>query len=257
MNQSFYIGALGAMNQQTKLNVVSNNIANVNTVGFKPDYSVFSDLIYAQTRNSLQEANVKTGSGTIVDKVKTNMTAMPYQSTGQEHDYAVEGEGFFMLKDLVSGEITYSRDGRFQLAKTTDKFYLVNVDGKRVLNMDQEEISYDVKPASYPSEEAEKEEEEKEELQEGEHDPHAIGIYTFANTNGLKPKGDNVFVATAENGTPILLEKAKVVSGSLEQSGTDFALEMTRMMEAQRAYSYALKMVQTSDEVESTINSLR
>ena len=257
MNQSFYIGALGAMNQQTKLNVVSNNIANVNTVGFKPEYSVFSDLIYTQTRNSLESPNVKTGSGTKIDQVKTNMTAMPYQSTGEEHDYAVEGDGFFMLKDPVTGEFTYSRDGRFQLAKTTDKFYLVNVDGKRVLNMDQEEISYDVKPASYPSEENEEEEEEKEELQEDEHDPHAIGIYTFANTNGLKPIGDNVFAATAANGTPILLENAKVVSGSLEQSGTDFALEMTRMMEAQRAYSYALKMVQTSDEVESTINSLR
>ena len=73
----------------------------------------------------------------------------------------------------------------------------------------------------------------------------------------MQPIGDNVFAATAKNGDPILLEKAKVVSGSLEQSGTDFALEMTRMMEAQRAYSYALKMVQTSDEVESTINSLR
>lgn len=256
MNQSFYIGALGARNQQTKLNVVSNNIANVNTVGFKPEYSVFSDLVYAQTRNSSEDVNVKTGSGSKVDEVKTNMAAMPYQTTGLEHDYAVEGDGFFMLKDPVSGDITYTRDGRFQLAKTTDKFYLVNVDGKRVLNMDQEEISYDVKPTSYPSEEAE-EEEEPEELQEGEHDPHAIGIYTFANTNGMQPIGDNVFTATADNGDPILLEKAKVVSGSLEQSGTDFALEMTRMMEAQRAYSYALKMVQTSDEVESTINSLR
>lgn len=257
MNQSFYIGAQGAMNQQTKLNVVSNNIANVNTVGFKPEYSVFSDLIYAQTRNQLDDTNIKTGSGSKIDQVKTNMTAMPYQSTGQEHDYAVEGDGFFMLKDPVSGAITYTRDGRFSLAKTTDKFYLVNVDGKRVLNMDQAEISYDVKPASYPSEEAEKEEENTEELQEGEHDPHAIGIYTFANTSSLKPIGDNVFSATAANGTPILLEKAKVISGSLEQSGTDFALEMTKMMEAQRAYSYALKMVQTSDEVESTINSLR
>ncbi|MDW2798126.1 flagellar hook-basal body protein [Clostridium boliviensis] len=256
MNQSFYIGALGARNQQTKLNVVSNNIANVNTVGFKPEYSVFSDLVYTQTRNALEDVNVKTGNGSKVDEVKTNMAAMPYQTTGLENDYAVQGDGFFMLKDPVSGDITYTRDGRFQLAKTTDKFYLVNVDGKRVLNMDQEEISYDVKPTSYPSEEPE-EEEEPEELQEGEHDPHAIGVYTFANTNGMQPIGDNVFAATAQNGDPILLEKAKVVSGSLEQSGTDFALEMTRMMEAQRAYSYALKMVQTSDEVESTINSLR
>ena len=257
MNQSFYTGALGAMNQQTKLNIVSNNIANVNTVGFKPEYGVFSDLMYTQTRNALGDNNIKTGSGTKIDEIKTNMSPMPYQTTGMEHDYAIQGEGFFMLEDPVTGEISYSRDGRFQLAKTEENYYLVNVDGKRVLNMDQEEISYEVKPTSYPSDE-EEEEEDVEELQEGEHDPHAIGVYTFARINGLQALGDNVYAATdATNGTPILLEKAKVINGSLEQSGTDFALEMTRMMEAQRAYSYALKMVQTSDEVESTINSLR
>ena len=95
MNQSFYTGALGARNQQTKLNVVSNNIANVNTVGFKPEYSVFSDLVYSQIQNSLEASNIKTGSGSKVDEVKTNMAAMPYQSTGLEHDYAVQGDGFF------------------------------------------------------------------------------------------------------------------------------------------------------------------
>ncbi|WP_394523117.1 flagellar hook-basal body protein [Lacrimispora sp. JR3] len=256
MNQSFYIGALGAMNQQTKLNIVSNNIANVNTVGFKPEYGVFSDLIYNEVRNAQGENGAKTGSGTTIDTVKTNMSVMPSRTTGLENDYAIEGEGFFMLKDPVTGDITYSRDGRFQLAKTEDKFYLVNVDGKRVLNMDKEEISYDVKPTSYPDGE-EEEEEEEEELEEGEHDPRAIGVYTFSKMDGIHSVGDNGFVASAKNGEPILLENAKVVKGSLEESGTDFALEMTRMMEAQRAYSYALKMVQTSDEVESTINSLR
>jgi flagellar basal body rod protein FlgG len=255
MNQSFYIGALGAMNQQTKLNIVSNNIANVNTVGFKPEYGVFSDLVYAEVRNTQGENGAKSGSGTKIDTVKTNMSAMAYHTTDLENDYAIAGEGFFMLKDPVTGEITYSRDGRFQLAKTEDKFYLVNSDGKRVLNMDKEEISYDVKPTSYP--EGEEEEDEEEEIEEGEHDPRAIGVYTFSKMDGIQSAGDNGFVVSANNGEPILLEKAKVVKGSLEDSGTDFALEMTRMMEAQRAYSYALKMVQTTDEVESTINSLR
>lgn len=255
MNQSFYIGALGAMNQQTKLNIVSSNIANVNTVGFKPEYGVFSDLIYTEVRNTQGENAAKSGSGTKIDTVKTNLSAVPYQTTDLENDYAIAGEGFFMLQDPVTGDITYSRDGRFQLAKTDDKFYLVNSDGKRVLNMDKEEISYDVKPTSYPEEEGE--EEEEEELEEGEHDPRAIGVYTFSTMDGIQSVGDNGFVTSAKNGEPILLENAKVVKGSLENSGTDFALEMTRMMESQRAYSYALKMVQTSDEVESTINSLR
>lgn len=256
MEQSFYIGALGALGQQTKLNIVSNNVANVNTVGFKAQYSVFSDLLHAELRNAQGQDGAKSGSGTRVDQSKTDFTAMAYKETGLDNDYAIAGEGFFMLKDPVTGEVSYSRDGRFQLSQMEDKFYLVNSDNKRVLNMDQEEISYDVKPATYPGDEAEEEEEETE-LEEGEHDPRAIGVYTFARRDGIESQGDNVYTVTAKSGEPILLEKAKVIKGALEESGVDFAQEMTRLIEAQRAYSYALKMVQTSDEVESTINSLR
>ncbi len=256
MNQSFYIGALGAMAQQSKMNVVSSNIANVNTVGYKAQYGTFADLIHARTTSSESGDAAKMGSGTKLDVVKTDMSPMGYNTTGRDDDYAIDGEGFFMLKDPVSGAITYSRDGGFQLSEAGDKFYLVNSSGKRVLNMDQEEISYDVKPATYPGSD-EEEEEEEEELEEGEHDPHAVGVYTFAVRDGIESVGDNEFGVTAKNGDPILLENAKVVKGALEESGTDFAQEMTRMIEAQRAYSYALKMVQTSDEIEAKINELR
>lgn len=256
MNQSFYIGALGAMGQQAKIDVVSNNIANVSTTGFKAQYGAFSDLVHAEMRNSQGENGAESGSGTKLDQTKTNLTAMPYTATGLENDYAIEGEGFFMLKDPVTGDITYSRDGRFQLSRLDDQFYLVNSDGKRVLNMDQEEISYDVKPYTYPGEEEDTEEEE-DELEDGEHDPKAIGVYTFAIRDGIQSEGNNEYTVTEKNGEPILLEKANVISGALEGSGVDFAQEMTRMIEAQRAYSYALKMVQTSDEIESTINALR
>lgn len=257
MNQSFYIGALGALSNQSKLNVVSSNIANVNTSGFKPQYSVFSDLIYSQTRSTEGGDGAKTGSGVRMDYTKTDMTDMPYRETGLEYDHAIAGEGFFMLKDPATGDITYSRDGRFQLSQLGDKFYLVNTSGKRVLNMDQEEISYDVKPAVYPGQEDEIEEEEEEELEEGAHDPKAIGIYTFIRRDGIESVGNNEFAVTEKNGAPILLEQAKVIKGAMEVSGTDFAKEMTKMMEAQRAYSYSLRMVQTSEEVEATINTLR
>ena len=82
MNQSFYIGALGAMNQQTKLNIVSNNIANVNTVGFKPQNGVFSDLVYEKVRNAKGENGAMSGSGTRIETVKSNMSTMPYTETG-------------------------------------------------------------------------------------------------------------------------------------------------------------------------------
>lgn len=257
MNQSFYIGALGALNQQTKLNVVSNNIANVNTSGFKPQYSVFSDLIYAQARSTQGGSAAVTGSGTRVDLLKSDMTDMPYKETGYENDHAIEGEGFFMLKDPATGDITYSRDGRFQLSMLEDRFYLVNSSGKRVMNMDQEEISYPVKPAVYPGEEGDTEDVEEDVQEEDGHDPKAIGVYTFARRDGISEIGNNEYAVTDKNGAPILLENATVIKGASEVSGTDFAKEMTRMMEAQRAYSYSLKMVQTSDEIETTINTLR
>lgn len=256
MEQSFYAGALGAMGQQARLNTVSNNIANVNTVGFKSQSSVFSDLIHKELRNTQGQNGAQTGVGTKVDQVKTDFSVMAYKETGLDHDYAITGEGFFMLKDPVTGEISYSRDGRFQLSLMEDKFYIVNSDNKRVLNMDQEEITCAARPSEYPGGETE-ETEEEEKQEEGAHDPRAIGIYTFMRRDGLESQGNNVYFAEEKNGPPVLLEKAKVIKGALEESGVDFPREMTRMIEAQRAYSYALKMVQTSDELESTINSLR
>jgi flagellar basal body rod protein FlgG len=256
MDQSFYIGALGALGQQSKMNVVSNNLANVSTVGFKAQYAAFSDLIHAGMRNTQGVNEAQSGSGTRVDQANTDFSEMGYRSTGLDNDYAIAGEGFFMLKDPVTGQISYSRDGRFQLSQMEDQFYLVNSSNQRVLNMDQTEITYPVKPAAYPGDEAEAAEEETE-LEEGEHDPRAIGVYTFAIRDSIENQGNNAYAVNAKNGEPILLERAKVVKGALEESGVDFAQEMTRMIEAQRAYSYALKMVQTSDEVESTINSLR
>ena len=257
MNQSFYTAALGAVVQQDKMNVVSGNIANVNTVGYKSKYGAFSDLIYEQMNSTEDTGKAKTGSGTKLDEMKTDLTAMPYASTDGQYDYAIAGEGFFMLKDPATGDLTYTRDGNFQLSKVEDKYYLVNTEGKRVLNMDQEEITYDVDPYTYPGNETDTEDEEDTELEEGEHDPQAVGVYTFSRRDGLICSGNNEYSATEKNGDPILLENAEVVSGALESSGTVFALEMSKVIDAQRAYSYALKMVQTSDEIESTINALR
>lgn len=257
MNQSFYIGALGAMGQQSQLDVVSNNMANVNTVAYKPQTGVFSDLLHAQMRNATGENEAESGSGTKLDQIKTDLSEMPYDTTGNSNDYAISGEGFFMLKDPGTGAITYSRDGNFQLSQSDDKLYLVNAQGKRVLNMDQEEITYDLDTYTYPGSEEETEEDDEDELGEDDHDPQAIGVYTFAVRDGIQNVGNNEYSVTAKNGDPILLEDAQVVSGALEGSGVDFSQELTKLIEAQRSYSYALKMVQTSDEIETTINSLR
>ena len=106
-------------------------------------------------------------------------------------------------------------------------------------------------------EDYEPEEEEEEELDEDEEDDSPrLSAYTFSNPSRLMSVGANEYVPP-ENMEPILVKNANIQSGVLERSGTDMAKEMVRMIECQRAYSYALKMVMTSDEIESTINSLR
>lgn len=106
-------------------------------------------------------------------------------------------------------------------------------------------------------EDYEPEEEEEEEYDEDEEDDSPrLSLYTFSNPSRLLSVGANEYAAP-ENMPPQLVESPNIQSGVLERSGTDLAKEMVRMIECQRAYSYALKMVITSDEIESTINSLR
>ena len=105
-------------------------------------------------------------------------------------------------------------------------------------------------------EEYEEEEEDEDDDEDGEDNSPRIGVYTFSNPSRLTSVGDNEF-APPEGMEPVLVENANVQNGALERSGTDLAKEMVKMIECQRAYSYALKMVTTSDEIVSTINSLR
>jgi len=94
-------------------------------------------------------------------------------------------------------------------------------------------------------------------VNENSPDTLPIGIFDFVNKNGMLSVGENEFTPVAKNGNPFDAEDAKLRKGMLEMSNVDFADQMSKVIEAQRAYSYALRMVQTSDEIESTINALR
>lgn len=115
-------------------------------------------------------------------------------------------------------------------------------DIQRIIEMMQED---------YEPEEVDEEEDEEE-----DEDAPKLSVYTFSNPSRLLSVGDNEFEAP-EDMQPILIENGNIVPGVLEASGTDLGKELVRMIECQRAYSYALKMVVTADEVESTINGLR
>ena len=235
MYTSFYTAARGAMEEQKKMDVVGNNLANVNNYGYKAKTTVFYDLMYYNLNNYTgADTPLKAGTGIHVEKTNTNFDPMGFVTTEGKFDYAIVQEGFFMLRSPITNEITYSRNGHFSMSKRGDEFYLVNDNGNFVLDQNQNPIQ--VIDGELSSE---------------------IGVYGFNILDGMQSIGNNEFTPVLKNGQPFLIPGAKLENKTLEMSGVNVADDFTRMIEAQRAYSYALKMVQTSDESVNTINTLR
>lgn len=280
MNQSFFIGALGAHQQQKSLNVTSSNIANVNTQGFKGAEGRFTALMYDNLR-AIEEDTVESGVGTAVWTTDTNFAPGGTADTGRPQDYMIEGDGFFALENMVTGEISYTRAGSFVWASrmeetgevdengqpvTAQVFYLTDGEGRFVLDYNWNHIP----------------------MGEDRDAKQPIGIFDFANYNGMDHEDGTRFLSVDKNGgvyridgngSPLAVDAngqvippegtedyrqwmaeisgSKLRQGMLEMSNVDLAKEMVDVIEAQRAYSMALKMMTTSDEIETTINNLR
>lgn len=246
MNQSFYIGAVGAQQQLYHLNVHGDNIANVNTYGFKADRSYFTALLYQNHRGVEEELPM--GVGTRMLMTSTDFSQGGPVETGRKLDYYIEGEGFFGVVDLATGDVTFTRNGAFMksqlerptgevdeegqpimetvwcLGDNTGKFVLSDRGGLIELTGSDEELP--------------------------------IGIFDYANYDGKTRLDGTEFTPIDKNGN-LWFGSGRVVQGYLERSNADLADEFTKVIEAQRAYGAALKMVITSDEIESTINNLR
>jgi len=238
MYTSFYTAARGAMEEQEKLNVVGHNLANANNYGYKAKTTVFTDLMYYNLNNYTgEDTRYKAGAGINVEKTNTDFSPKGLITTEEKFDYAMNGKGFFMLRSPITNEITYTRNGHFSMSRRGNEFYLVNDNGNFVLDENRNPIRVLDGNAGELS--------------------GQIGVYGFNILDGMQSTGNNEFVPVLKNGEPFLMRDAKLIDHALEMSGVDVADDFTRMIEAQRAYSYALKMVQTSDEVVNTINTLR
>lgn len=260
MNQSFYVGALGAGNCTDKFSVISNNLANINNNGFKPKTAVFSELVNYNLNDSEDAVTeLQAGAGMNVQRTYTSFETTGLTQTGREMDYAIlEPNAFFMLQDPVTGAVSYTRNGRFHKAEREDGFYLVTDSGKLVLDQNQEPLKAEVTDVEKIQAEMGEDEEDLEiEEEEYDEDKPRISLYTFANPSRLVSTGTNEYVPSDAGAEPILLTNPAVTSGALESSGTDITKELVRMIECQRAFAYALRMVTTSDEIEGTINTLR
>ncbi len=245
MDSSFYTAARAAISQQQKMNVVSNNIANVNTNGYKTKNAVFYDLINYNMRDPAEkQTHLQAGSGVAVGRTDTSFDQGILKNTGMPTQYAISGRGFFMLMDPLTQEISYTRDGTFSWSLNEDgQFYLITDDRKQVLDDQQNPIT--VSPQALQG------------LDEEDAQWNAPGIFEFPIERGLQSAGHNTFTASDANGNPQPSRNAELMRGYVELSNVDLAEELAKTVEASRIYSLALNMVRAADEVEQTINSLR
>jgi len=235
MNIAFYNSAVGAMQQQKKMDVVSNNIANVNTEGYKSQTATFVDMMYSKIHDP-GEDDLTVGAGARVEKTDIDFSQSAPVSTGDTYDFAIKGTGFFAVYNMETQEVSYTRKGLFQMSEYGENtFYLTTASGEFVMSPQGQAI----RVTGQEAEEVE------------------IGVYDFQNYQGMLAIGDELYQPVEKNGQPFLNEDAEVMQGYIENSNASLADEMVKVIAAQRAYQANLRMITTSDQVEQTINSLR
>lgn len=260
--RSLDIGATGMMAQQLNVDVIANNIANMNTTGFKRLRAEFQDLLYqsqvavgaaSSDSGTISPAGVQVGLGVKAAAVYRMTAQGTMTQTENPLDLAIQGKGYFQV-DLPTGETAYTRAGSFQLSPTGE---LVTTEG------------YAVQPGVVIPNDATKvtinENGEVIVSQQGIATPTNVGqlnLVVFPNEAGLESTGNNLLLETAASGAPVTGVPGQqgfgeILQGFLEASNVNVVSEITSLIRAQRAYEMNSKVIETSDEMMSTTSQMR
>ncbi|SDG98073.1 flagellar hook protein FlgE [Alteribacillus persepolensis] len=263
MLRSMYSGISGMKNFQQKLDVTGNNIANVNTFGFKKGRATFKDMVSQQIAGATAPTDVRggvnprqIGLGTQLGTIDTIHTQGSLQNTNRELDLGISGDGFFQVAD-EDDQTFYTRAGNFYLDEegnivNGDGFYLVGEDGDVPLSIPIEAESFSIGEngqISYI---------EDGDLEEGSQ----IALAQFDNPEGLEKAGDNLYQASANSGEPAEELPGEggagiLVPGTLEMSNVDLSEEFTEMIVAQRGFQANTRGITTADEVLQELMNLK
>ncbi len=260
--RSLDIGATGMLAQQMSVDVISNNIANMTTTGYKRQRVEFQDLIYQnQTRpgstssdsNTTVPAGIQLGLGVKPVSVYRLHEQGPLQNTGNDFDLAITGEGYFKI-ELPGGNTAYTRAGSFQVNENGE---VVTAQGYRVLpsiTIPQDALGVDINDsgeflAKLPG-------------QVNLSNLGQIELARFINPAGLEAVGDSLFMETQASGTPLTGipnrdDFGAIRQGFVENSNVDVVEEITKLISAQRAYEMNSNVISTSDEMMGTTTQLR
>ncbi|WP_457745667.1 flagellar basal-body rod protein FlgG [Sulfurimonas sp.] len=261
MMQSLYTASTGMLGMQTQIDTTANNIANVNTIGFKKSRAEFADLMYqvmeyAGTSTSdvtKSPTGIEVGLGSRPTAINKIFSEGSLKQTDNQLDIAITGSGFFKLA-LPDGTEVYTRNGAFKLDDTGT---IVNSDGYKlipetVVPEDATNISIGVDGTVTV-------------IQAGQTQATQIGqieTTNFINPAGLHSMGDNLYIETDSSGQPVagtpgINGLGTIRQGFVELSNVELVVELTDLITGQRAYDSNSKVITTSDEMLQTVNNLK
>jgi len=260
MIRSLYTAATGMIAQQQQMDVTSNNIANVNTTGFKKGRAEFKDLLYQQLNFSANQVNgdtlkpvgIEVGLGTKISAINTMHTQGSLKETGNNLDIAITGQGFLKIA-LPNGEFAYTRDGNLKIdANGTIVTSSGNPIEPEMVVPDTTtniNISSDGLITARLS--------DNSTIEVGQ-----MNLYNFTNPAGLHHIGSNNFLETPNSGaeiesTPGINGLGTLEQGFLETSNVQLVNEMTDLITGQRAYEANSKTIKTADDMLQIINNLK
>lgn len=260
--RSLSIAATGMLAQQANVEVISNNIANMNTSGYKRRRAEFHDLLYQDLRRvgspssdagTTVPAGVQIGLGVRTAAVYRISEQGDISITDNSFDLAINGDGYFVVT-LPSGEEAYTRAGALQLSADGE---LVTPDGYPIspgITVPTDTLGVSINPDGQVFADI-----------DGQVAPSNLGqieLAIFSNESGLRSIGDNLLVETEASGpanvsTPGQAGYGRLLQGAIETSNVNVVSEITNMISAQRAYEMNSRVIQASDEMMQSVSNLR
>ena len=259
--RALHTAATGMMAQELNVQVISNNIANMRTTGYKRQRAEFQDMLYehvrrigtqTSTQGNILPVGVDLGSGVKTVGTPRIMTQGTLSRTGADLDIAIRGEGFFKIQ-LPDGNFAYTRDGSFQMDA---QGRIVSVQGNLVqpgITIPQNSTSLTINSQGQVSV-----------IQSGSTTPTVLGQLTltrFINKAGLLPIGDNMFTETPASGTPqdgipATDGMGDLQQGNLEQANVEAVTEISDLIASQRAYEMNAKVITATDQMLQSVSNL-
>jgi flagellar basal-body rod protein FlgG len=259
MNPALWVAKTGLDAQQTNMAVISNNLANVNTTGFKKGRAVFEDLLYqnisqvgaATSQNTQAPSGASLGTGVNLVATEKVYTQGNLNNTGNALDLAINGSGFFQVL-MPDGTLAYTRDGSFQVSSTGQLVTAKGFTVQPAITIPQGAQSVTIGLDGTVQVQL-----------AGQSAPSTVGtvqLANFINPAGLQPNGENLLAesaasGTAQTGQPGVNGLGALQQGFTESSNVNVVEEMVNMIETQRAYEMNTKAIETNDQMLQYLDS--